>query len=239
MEVNIFSINVQKLKLLKLATPSSDPYVSLTVGSSKVKTKTIKKNLSPVWNQSFVVPLESFQDPIIFQVFDKDTFGSDDSLGAVKCFLHGINEGQEQVRLLKLYGGEHGSNLQAAFGKQSKSAKQTATTSVASQAAINATGNESAGKVVGKFFKKVQDLGANSAPKSDLEEKANIELGNQLTRPGLLGRVDDNPGVLLVGYCWFNSQEVAQNYSIKTPPVNRLFFLFFFYNFDYNYSTSQ
>uniref|UniRef100_A0A0A9GPH9 ADP-ribosylation factor GTPase-activating protein AGD11 n=1 Tax=Arundo donax TaxID=35708 RepID=A0A0A9GPH9_ARUDO len=60
---------------------SSDPYVMISLGHQSMKTKVIKNTLNPVWNERLML---SIPDPIPhlkLQVFDKDTFSSDDRMG--------------------------------------------------------------------------------------------------------------------------------------------------------------
>ncbi|KAJ4772580.1 Calcium-dependent lipid-binding (CaLB domain) family protein [Rhynchospora pubera] len=60
---------------------TSDPYVILHLGHQTVRTKTIKSNLNPEWNEILML---SIPDPIPLlklQVYDKDTFSTDDKMG--------------------------------------------------------------------------------------------------------------------------------------------------------------
>ncbi|KAL6054701.1 Phorbol ester/diacylglycerol-binding protein unc-13 [Balamuthia mandrillaris] len=87
----------------------SDPYVTVTVEGTTVKTETIKKSLSPTFNQSFDLTLRDLSDPwVIFQVFDWDRFGSHDRLGCVVVSLGGLIQGLEKDRWFKLQGVSQG-----------------------------------------------------------------------------------------------------------------------------------
>ncbi|OAY82018.1 probable ADP-ribosylation factor GTPase-activating protein AGD11 [Ananas comosus] len=60
---------------------TSDPYVILNLGHQSMKTRVIKSNLNPVWNERLML---SIPDPIPLlklQVYDKDTFSTDDRMG--------------------------------------------------------------------------------------------------------------------------------------------------------------
>jgi Ca2+-dependent lipid-binding protein len=68
----------------------SDPYVKFFVdgkANDKWKTKKIKQNLNPYWNETFQLtadkPLEK-TTKILFKVFDYDRLKSDDPLGTVE-----------------------------------------------------------------------------------------------------------------------------------------------------------
>mmetsp|Transcript_52151 Transcript_52151/g.124255 ORF Transcript_52151/g.124255 Transcript_52151/m.124255 type:complete len:641 (+) Transcript_52151:107-2029(+) len=65
----------------------SDPYVSLKMKSRPdrrpVRTKTIKDNLNPVWDETFLFQIDREDDTLICEVFDEDTYTADDPLGAM------------------------------------------------------------------------------------------------------------------------------------------------------------
>ncbi|KAL6566340.1 Protein C2-DOMAIN ABA-RELATED 7 [Orobanche gracilis] len=62
-------------------TRSSDPYVAIECGSSKVKTRVEKDNCNPVWDEDLTICVKDLTVPITLSVYDKDTFTSDDSMG--------------------------------------------------------------------------------------------------------------------------------------------------------------
>jgi len=70
-----------------------DPYVKVFLmpgNHADLKTKVIKKNFNPVFNDefSFVIDVENAQKKtIVFQVFDKDIVGKDDAVGEVQVPL--------------------------------------------------------------------------------------------------------------------------------------------------------
>ncbi|KAL5227456.1 hypothetical protein ABZP36_015721 [Zizania latifolia] len=67
---------------------SSDPYVILNLGHQSMKTKVIKSSLNPVWNERLML---SIPDPIPLlklQVYDKDTFTTDDRMGEAEINIH-------------------------------------------------------------------------------------------------------------------------------------------------------
>ncbi|KAK1410365.1 hypothetical protein QVD17_36901 [Tagetes erecta] len=59
---------------------SSDPYVIIRMGKQKLKTRVVKKNLNPVWDEdltlSVVEPI-----PVKLEVYDRDLFSADDKMG--------------------------------------------------------------------------------------------------------------------------------------------------------------
>ncbi|KAG5240490.1 hypothetical protein OIU76_013863 [Salix suchowensis] len=60
---------------------SSDPYVVITMGNQKLKTRVVKKNCNPVWNEELTLSITDLNAPINLTVFDKDTFTVDDKMG--------------------------------------------------------------------------------------------------------------------------------------------------------------
>ncbi|KAL0430267.1 UNVERIFIED_CONTAM: protein C2-DOMAIN ABA-RELATED 10 [Sesamum radiatum] len=62
-------------------TVSSDPYCVVSCGTQKVKTKVVKGNCNPIWNEELTIYIKDLNVPIILQVFDKDTFTDDDNMG--------------------------------------------------------------------------------------------------------------------------------------------------------------
>mmetsp|Transcript_6361 Transcript_6361/g.15335 ORF Transcript_6361/g.15335 Transcript_6361/m.15335 type:complete len:598 (-) Transcript_6361:102-1895(-) len=84
----------------------SDPYVLASVGNEEHKTKVIKDNLNPNWDETLEFLLRG-DDPVLkLEVFNKNKFFKDDSLGKCKVDLTGLVP--EQVRRFSEYldGGE-------------------------------------------------------------------------------------------------------------------------------------
>ncbi|XP_060194759.1 GTPase activating protein 1-like [Lycium barbarum] len=60
---------------------SSDPYVVVKMGKQKLKTRVVKKNVNPEWNEDLTLCISEPVLPIKLQVYDKDTFSPDDKMG--------------------------------------------------------------------------------------------------------------------------------------------------------------
>ncbi|KAL0379820.1 UNVERIFIED_CONTAM: putative ADP-ribosylation factor GTPase-activating protein AGD11 [Sesamum angustifolium] len=60
---------------------SSDPYVILSLGNQSTKTRVIKNNLNPVWNEKLMLSIPESVPPLKLLVYDKDTFSTDDFMG--------------------------------------------------------------------------------------------------------------------------------------------------------------
>jgi len=60
----------------------SDPYLLLFYAGTKFKSKTIRKSLSPTWDEEIIVPFTTGEN-LILQCWDWDFIGSDDFMGEI------------------------------------------------------------------------------------------------------------------------------------------------------------
>ncbi|XP_061370229.1 protein C2-DOMAIN ABA-RELATED 4-like isoform X2 [Gastrolobium bilobum] len=60
---------------------SSDPYVIIKMGKQKLKTRVVKKNLNPEWNDDLTLSISDPHAPVQLFVYDKDRFSLDDKMG--------------------------------------------------------------------------------------------------------------------------------------------------------------
>ncbi|XVE52283.1 hypothetical protein DITRI_Ditri02bG0110300 [Diplodiscus trichospermus] len=80
--VGLVKVNVVKgTNLAVRDMMTSDPYVILALGEQSVKTRVIKNNLNPVWNESLMLSIPENIPPLKVLVYDKDTFSTDDFMG--------------------------------------------------------------------------------------------------------------------------------------------------------------
>eukprot|EP01088_Endostelium_zonatum_P011131 TRINITY_DN2497_c0_g1_i1.p1 TRINITY_DN2497_c0_g1~~TRINITY_DN2497_c0_g1_i1.p1 ORF type:complete len:284 (+),score=74.06 TRINITY_DN2497_c0_g1_i1:58-909(+) len=84
---------------------TSDPYVNITVGQSKQKTKVVKRNLNPSWNETFTFNCHP-TDHVLFQIMDWDRFGKDDCIGQANVEFDILIQGLEFHQFLNLTGGK-------------------------------------------------------------------------------------------------------------------------------------
>ncbi|AES59907.1 putative C2 domain-containing protein [Medicago truncatula] len=67
---------------------SSDPYVVVNIGhEQKLKTRVVKNNCNPEWNEELTLSIRDVRVPICLTVFDKDTFFVDDKMGDAEIDL--------------------------------------------------------------------------------------------------------------------------------------------------------
>ncbi|KAI3495542.1 hypothetical protein L1887_37885 [Cichorium endivia] len=80
--VGLIKVNVVRgIDLVIRDVRSSDPYVMLCLGNQSVKTRVIKSNLNPVWNEKLMLSIPDDLPPLKVIVFDKDKFTTDDYMG--------------------------------------------------------------------------------------------------------------------------------------------------------------
>ncbi|CAI9775117.1 unnamed protein product [Fraxinus pennsylvanica] len=65
-------------------TCSSDPYVVITYCGQKVRTRVVKDNCNPLWDEELTISIKNPNEPIVLVVYDKDTFTRDDSMGSAE-----------------------------------------------------------------------------------------------------------------------------------------------------------
>ncbi|KFK41793.1 hypothetical protein AALP_AA2G172800 [Arabis alpina] len=66
---------------------SSDPYVVLKLGRQKLKTKVVKKNVNPKWEEDLTFTVTDPNLPLNLIVYDHDFFSKDDKMGDAEIDL--------------------------------------------------------------------------------------------------------------------------------------------------------
>ncbi|KAL4290660.1 hypothetical protein GQ457_14G018640 [Hibiscus cannabinus] len=112
--IGLIKVNVVKgTNLAVRDMVSSDPYVILTLGHQSVKTRVIKNNLNPVWNESLMLSIPENIPHLKVIVYDKDTFSHDDFMGdaeidiqplVIAAQAHERSEIDESMQLGELVG---------------------------------------------------------------------------------------------------------------------------------------
>ncbi|KAG5528127.1 hypothetical protein RHGRI_028906 [Rhododendron griersonianum] len=100
--LGLLRIHIQKgVDLAVRDVRSSDPYVVVRMGKQKLKTRVVKKNINPEWNEDLTLSIADPNLPIKISVFDKDTFSADDKMGDaefdIKHFLEAVKMRLEGV----------------------------------------------------------------------------------------------------------------------------------------------
>ncbi|XP_062269399.1 multiple C2 and transmembrane domain-containing protein 1 isoform X3 [Platichthys flesus] len=72
---------------------SSDPYVKIKLGNKDVfRSKTIHKNLNPVWDERTTVIMEGLSEPLHVKVFDYDFAFQDDFMGSAYLNVESLEQ---------------------------------------------------------------------------------------------------------------------------------------------------
>ncbi|KAM1114444.1 hypothetical protein ACFX13_047999 [Malus domestica] len=80
--MGLLRIHVQRgLNLAVRDLTSSDPYVVVKMGKQKLKTRVVKRNVNPEWDERLTLSVTEPNLPITLSVYDKDTFSFDDKMG--------------------------------------------------------------------------------------------------------------------------------------------------------------
>jgi len=80
---------------IKDANGKSDPYLNIWCGSSKNKTKIMKKTLNPEWSETFVIPYSvCVKKTIEIDCWDHDTVGKDEFMGEFKISVDSLPVGE-------------------------------------------------------------------------------------------------------------------------------------------------
>ncbi|KAI5056346.1 hypothetical protein GOP47_0028164 [Adiantum capillus-veneris] len=66
---------------------SSDPYVKLSIGEHEVKTRVIRNDLNPKWNEELTLAVPDPPLPLKLYVLDRDMFKADDKMGDAEIDL--------------------------------------------------------------------------------------------------------------------------------------------------------
>ncbi|KAL9678787.1 hypothetical protein QQ045_016638 [Rhodiola kirilowii] len=69
------------LAVRDIARRSSDPYVTLTLGHQKVKTRVVHQSCHPEWNDQLTLCASNSEHTVHLTVFDHDMFSVDDEMG--------------------------------------------------------------------------------------------------------------------------------------------------------------
>lgn len=82
---------------------TSDPYVKFKMGGRLLfRSRTVHRDLNPVWDEIFLVPVEDPFQPITIKVFDYDWGLQDDFMGSAKLSLTTLDLGTMQDLIVKL-----------------------------------------------------------------------------------------------------------------------------------------
>jgi len=112
-------VGVHQATGLRIADKTtSDPYAVLSYGDAEQQSKTIKRNLNPIWNETL-----RFADPgttLEINIFDYDVQSSDDFLGRVVVDVETLKAGNGHRQRLALVGPGAQGTIDVSFSWQDK-----------------------------------------------------------------------------------------------------------------------
>ena len=85
----------------------SDPFCVIELDSTRLRTHTIYKTLDPIWNKSFIIPVQDIHSVLELTIFDEDMNKSPEFIGKVVIPLLAVRhcsceiELDRQARLLE------------------------------------------------------------------------------------------------------------------------------------------
>jgi len=80
----------------------SDPYVIMTHGKEKFKSKIKDVTLNPVWNETHMMNIADVNEPVKFACWDYDHIGQDDALGNTSLDIKTLTPGVPELVMLPL-----------------------------------------------------------------------------------------------------------------------------------------
>uniref|UniRef100_A0A1A8FII7 Multiple C2 domains, transmembrane 1b n=2 Tax=Nothobranchius korthausae TaxID=1143690 RepID=A0A1A8FII7_9TELE len=87
---------------------TSDPYVKFKLGGKEVfRSKTIHKNLNPVWDEKITLIVDSLSEPLYVKVFDYDFGLQDDFMGSAFIYLESLEQQRTIPVTLELKDPQH------------------------------------------------------------------------------------------------------------------------------------
>ncbi|KAJ7970269.1 Protein C2-DOMAIN ABA-RELATED like [Quillaja saponaria] len=80
---------------------TSDPYVVVKMGKQKLKTRVVKKDVNPEWNEDLTLSVTDPNLPVKLTVYDHDTFSMDDKMGdaefEIKSYIEALKMNLENL----------------------------------------------------------------------------------------------------------------------------------------------
>ncbi|KAL1274732.1 hypothetical protein QQF64_027546, partial [Cirrhinus molitorella] len=90
-QINASLSRNKNLCIFVVFTGTSDPYVKFKIAGKEVfRSKTIHKNLNPVWEEKVSLLVESLREPLYVKVFDYDFGLQDDFMGSAYLYLESL-----------------------------------------------------------------------------------------------------------------------------------------------------
>lgn len=80
--MGLLRIHIQRgVNLAIRDVTTSDPYIIIRMGKQRLKTRVVRNNVNPEWNEDLTLSVADPNHPVKLEVYDKDTFSLDDKMG--------------------------------------------------------------------------------------------------------------------------------------------------------------
>ncbi|CAF0922999.1 unnamed protein product [Adineta steineri] len=79
----------------------SDPFCVVELDSTRLRTHTIYKTLDPVWNKSFIIPVQDIHSVLELTIYDEDMNKTTEFIGKIAIPLLAIQNGEKKWMTLK------------------------------------------------------------------------------------------------------------------------------------------
>ena len=81
----------------------SDPFCLVELDSTRLRTQTIYKTLDPVWNKSFLIPVQDIHSVLELTIFDEDVNKNPEFIGKVALPLLAVSETKKKKKKTKMF----------------------------------------------------------------------------------------------------------------------------------------
>lgn len=77
----------------------SDPFCLVELDSTRLRTQTIYKTLDPIWNKSFLIPVQDIHSVLELTIFDEDVNKNPEFIGKVALPLLAVSEKKKRTTM--------------------------------------------------------------------------------------------------------------------------------------------
>ena len=81
--MDFFAVYQARELSAKDITGKSDPFCIVELDSTRLRTHTLYKTLNPVWNKSFVIPVQDIHSILEITIYDEDNNKSSEFIGKI------------------------------------------------------------------------------------------------------------------------------------------------------------
>ncbi|KAL4578901.1 hypothetical protein LXL04_015032 [Taraxacum kok-saghyz] len=98
--IGVLKIHVKRgVNLAVRDSKASDPYVVVKTNKQRLKTRFVKKDCNPEWDEELDLPIHDPDLPVKLKVYDHDTFTLDDKMGYAEIDVKPILEALDTTKV--------------------------------------------------------------------------------------------------------------------------------------------